>query len=442
MKYLQITILIILTSVFGCKDPELVGLDTINDTVGLGLQQVDTFTIAGSYFLVDSLETSNLTSYLMGGMNDPVLGKVSSKLYTQFHLGSSNVVFPNDAVIDSVIIYLKYAGSYGKTDRFSGYQTVNVYELEEDIEESKTYTQESIHSNGNAVGSIGFQPDLYNGSTLVYGIDTLELAPYLRIPIDNDYGQDILNAGSTVLDSNNHFIERFKGLIFEPQVDDLSEGSGAMLYFDMPNPETRMRLYFHESGSGETGLYELFVGTGAATHTSFHHEYPQSILSDTANESVGEQNLLVQSVGGIGSKIRFPGLNSLTKDAAGNDVSIAINKAELIFPIEAESFSEFSPPLRLGLEFIPIDTLDTQVPLIDEIFEDPSHFGGGLNASTLEYTFNVARQLQWFINRDVEFPEILVYTENQEQTGYRAILNGTKHPLRPIKLRVTFTRIE
>ena len=452
MKYLQITTLIILTSVFGCKDPELVGLDTINDTVGLGLEQVDTFTIAGSYFLVDSLVTSNLTSYLMGGMNDPILGKVSSKLYTQFHLGSSNVVFPDDAVIDSVIVYLKYAGSYGKTDRFSGYQTVNVYKLDEDIREDETYTQESTHAeDGGPIASVGFQPDLYNGTTISYligtagndtiEIDTLELAPYLRIPIDNDYGQTILDAEANVLDSNVHFIERFKGLIFEPQVDELAEGSGAILYFDMANPETRMRLYYHEDESGETGLYDLFVGTGAATHTSFHHEYPQTILADTANELAGEQSILVQSVGGIGSKISFPGLSNLTKDAAGNDVSIAINKAELIFPIEAETFSEFSPPLRLDLEFIPVDTLDP-IPLIDDIFEDPNHFGGELNTSTLEYTFNVARQLQWFINRDVEFPEFLVYTENQEQTGYRAILNGTKHPLRPIKLRVTFTRID
>ena len=443
MKYSQIISLIILASVFGCKDPELVGLDTIADTDGLALEQVDTFTVVGSYFLIDTIETSNLTSYLLGGMNDPVFGKVSSTLYTQFKLGGSNVTFPSDAVIDSVVVYLKYSGAYGETDRFNGHQTINVFKLGGDIMEDSVYTQSSTHDLGSQIGVVSFQPDLYNGTTITYGTDTLELAPHLRIPLDNSYGQEILDAGSSILDSNVHFLEVFKGLVFEPQTSGLAEGSGAMLYFDTPNPETRMRLYYHESGSLEEDVFDLFVGTLAATHTSFHHDYSQAFLDDTSNTVAGEQNLFVQAVGGVGSRISFPTLiNLLEKDDAENHIHrIAINKAELIFPIEAETFSDLSPPLRLHLEFQPVDTLDIQVPPIDS-FEGADYYGGSFNSTELEYKFNIARQLQWFLNREIEFPELRVYIEDQKSTGYRGILNGTKHPLRPIKLRVTFTRIE
>jgi hypothetical protein len=216
-----------------------------------------------------------------------------------------------------------------------------------------------------------------------------------------------------------------------------------MLYFDTPNPETRMRLYYHESGSLEEDVFDLFVGTLAATHTSFHHEYSQAFLDDTSNTVAGEQNLFVQAVGGVGSRISFPTLiNLLEKDDAENLIHrIAINKAELIFPIEAETFSNLSPPLRLRLEFQPVDTLDIQVPPIDS-FEGADYYGGSFNSTELEYKFNIARQLQWFLNREIEFPELRVYVEDQKSTGYRGVLNGTEHPLRPIKLRVTFTRIE
>ncbi|MFT4524933.1 MAG: hypothetical protein ACI85F_001085 [Bacteroidia bacterium] len=440
MRYLQITILVIITSVFGCKDPELVGLDTIADADGLNLEQVDTFTVVGSYFLTDTNKTSNLNSYLLGGMNDPVLGKVSSKLYAQFHIGGSNVTFPPDAIVDSVVVYLKYAGSYGSTNRFSGFQTINVHRLDEDIYEDSIYTQNSSHDLGALVGSVGFRPDLYDGTTLIFGTDTLELAPHLRIPLDNSFGQEILT--SNALASDSLFVTVFKGLAFVPETDALPEGHGAMLYCNTPNPETRLRIYYHESGSLEQDVFNLYVGTLGAAHTSFHHEYPQGILDDTSNTTVGEQNLYIQAAGGIGTRINFPGLINLLKDDAGNRVNIAINKAELIFPIEAETFSDLSPPLRLDLRIQPIDTLEVQIPTIDGFAEDVNYFGGAFDSDALEYKFNIARQLQWFLNQEIEFPELRVYVEDQKSTGYRGILNGTKHPLRPIKLRVTFTRIE
>ena len=84
---------------------------------------VDTFSVVGFSQLEDSLQTSNLNSgnWLLGSFNDPVFGISASTMYTQFRLPSSNVDFGDGATIDSVVMYLSYAGAYGSWDRFKGF---------------------------------------------------------------------------------------------------------------------------------------------------------------------------------------------------------------------------------------------------------------------------------------------------------------------------------
>jgi hypothetical protein len=443
VKYLQIIVIILLTSNIGCEDPELVGLETLPDTEGLNLQMVDTFTINGSYHVVDDLITANITShtYLLGGMNDPVFGKVSSNLYTQFGLGSSNIEV-GDPIVDSVVVYLKYVGSYGSLDRLRGYQYMKVFELNNDLDPDFLYRQDTTHEKGTERASFGYwrgeEATIYapKGNSLVG--DTLSLQPHLRIKLDNQFGDKILSADFT---DNETFTSAIKGLVFEPQVDQLPESNGAIYYYDVDDGETRMRVYFHNdiSGGTEYKILDLFIGKQAGTHTTFYHDYPESLLQDTANTTFGEQTLYVQAMGGLFSKLSFPGLQNLKKDMSGKDINVAINKAELILPIEGDNFSDFAPPIRLYPTFMLNST--TESPLIDE-FDEGIILDGVFNHSTLDYRFNIARQIQWFLNNDVKNPELFVYNHANSVTGYRGLLNGTKHPLRPIKLRVTFTRIE
>ena len=425
----------------GCKDPEMVGLNTIPNTQGFGVQTTDTFTIEGAHYLVDSLITSNLsTAYLLGGMNDPVFGKVSSTLYTQFHLESSNVNFGTDPTIDSVVVYLNYHGGYGSLDKLKGYQEIEVFELDEILDGSETYYQETSHSATTLRGSVGFSPDLVTGLTVPSPADTLEFGPTLRIPIDPDYGQTILNAGTDALASNDEFVKVIKGLVFKPKVDILLPSEGSILYFDMDDSQTRMRLYYKQSG--ENKVFDLFVHPTAATYTAFDHEFPQELLDDTGNTVAGEEFLYVQAVGGVRSELRFPTFRNLALDDEGNERSISINKAELVIPIEGENYADFDPPIILDLTFDVFNNDSIHSEVVDDFAEGVEHFGGVIDVEGPEYRFNVSRQMQWFLNNPDNEVAFRLYTLGQAVTGYRGVLNGTKHPVRPIKLEVTFTETE
>jgi hypothetical protein len=307
-----------------------------------------------------------------------------------------------------------------------------------------------------------FSPDMINGinvtspadtlsvagETVIYQGSELNLGPALRIPIDTSFGGRVLRSDASVLVDNEAFTTEFKGMAFMPRLDRLSAGQGALLYIDMLDPQTRIRLYYSRDSVSADGattyelkeVFDLFCGSSAATHTSFYHEYPESILADTANQEVGKQHLIVQAAGGISSKLRFPTLADLKVDEGGQTREVSVVRAELVLPIEGESFSDFAPPIQLDMNFIPPDTT-VQANLIDEAYEG-DNYGGFFNSSDLEYRFNISRQVQWFLNQGVEDPELLLSIYGQGVTGYRGILNGTDHPLRPIKLEVTFTEVE
>ena len=169
-----------------CKDPELIGLEVLPEGEGYPVAWVDTFTVTVSTIAEDSIITSGLTSYLIGEMNDPDFGISKSELFTQFRLPSTNVSFPNAPQIDSIVLNLAYAGSYGTVNKLSGFQRLGVYRLEDDINDTITYYSNVTHNyNAEPLAQIGFRPDLI--SNVVTNDDTIP--PSLRIRLDPAFGQ-------------------------------------------------------------------------------------------------------------------------------------------------------------------------------------------------------------------------------------------------------------
>jgi hypothetical protein len=305
-----------------CKDPELIGLEVLPEGEGYPVAWVDTFTVTVSTIAEDSIITSGLTSYLIGEMNDPDFGISKSELFTQFRLPSTNVSFPNAPQIDSIVLNLAYAGSYGTVNKLSGFQRLGVYRLEDDINDTITYYSNVTHNyNTEPLAQIGFRPDLI--SNVVTNDDTIP--PSLRIRLDPAFGQEILNSTSTTLADNAAFVAAFKGLAIIPENNGLAPGQGAILYFNMVSSVTRVELYYTD-----TAPKSLFlpVDVSSATHTHFTHEYPSSITSILGNEEAGKNQLYMQAMAGLKVKVEIPHLNNLR-----NLGTVAINRAELVIPL-------------------------------------------------------------------------------------------------------------
>jgi hypothetical protein len=415
-----------------CQDPELIGIEVLPEDEGFPVAWVDTFTVLVSTVTDDSVMTSGLTSYLFGEMNDPEFGPTRSELFTQFRLPSTNVSFPNSPQIDSIVLNLAYAGSYGSVDKFNGYQHLGVYRILDDLSDDSTYYSNVNRTIGTeALAQIGFRPDLI--SSVVAGDDTL--APSLRIRLDPAFGQEILNTSSITLADNDAFVSAFKGLAIVPENPGLAPGQGAILYFNMVSSITRVELYYTDTAPQR---FILPINALSPTHTRFSHQHPVAITSILGNTEAGKEKLYIQSMAGLKLKVEIPHLLKLKELG-----TVAINRAEIVVPLADSDISTYGPPL--ALKATGIDSANSSVFLIDE-FEIAGHYGGEYRPTYKDYVFNVARHIQDVINNAATEPDRGMYILNAGNSvnARRGIFNGPGHPdsERQLKLRLTYTIIQ
>lgn len=410
-----------------CKEPEGIGLDVLPDGEELSIAWVDSFAIEASTVLDDSVITSNLNNtYLIGDFGDPVFGRVRSELYTQFLLPSSNVDFGDQPQIDSIVLSLAYSGSYGYTDKLKGTMTFGVAELQEPIEDDSTYYSNVQRvCDPNLLGVRTFRPELL--SNIVAGTDTLP--PSLRIRLNDQFGQRILNSQNTA--SNASFLNEFNGICVAPQQATMPSGFGSILYFNMVSSFSRLELHYHNTE--DTVQLNLAINEDAATHTRFEHEFSQQVLDAVSGDTqTGAQQLYIRSMAGLKTKLDFPHLRQLNELGA-----VAISKAELVVPLDDSFVPEHGVPN--SLQATAIDSGGSSDFLID-FFEGTDYYGGGYRSVEKEYVFNIARHVQSVLDNPEE-PDYGLYILNSGNAvnARRGVFNGPQHPTKPMKLRMTYT---
>jgi len=420
-----------------CKEPDGIGLDVLPEGEEIAIAWIDTFTIEARTILYDSVQTSGLLSgtYLIGDFGDPIFGRVQSELFMQFKLPSTTTEFDNDAEIDSIILNLAYVGSYGSTDKLKGTMTFGVFEVLEDLYptgsgDSVYYSNASHAVSATPLAVHQFRPDLF--ADIISGIDTIR--PSLRIPLDNSLGTRILRSDS--LASNDVFLNEFKGLNIKPMDASMPSGFGSILYFNVASSFSWVKMYYHTSTADS--LFVNFLTTNSdGVHTAFRHEYgPTAIEPAIADSTVtGAERLYIQSMAGVRMKVEFPNVRDLSNLGA-----VAINKAELVVPLDIDVVTEFGVPPSLQLTVI--DSSGNPIFPVD-FFEGLDYYGGVYDSDKKQYVFNIARHLQSLLNSPEKVDYGLYITNSGNAVNARrGVFNGPQHPDRPMKLRMTYTIIE
>lgn len=411
-----------------CKDPEDIGLDVLPAGEQMPIAWIDTFTIEARTVYYDSVPTSTGTYFLIGDFGDPIFGPVRSNFYTKFEPQQSDYNF-GSSYADSVFLNLTYAGYYGNADKLKGIMTFGVYEVTDDLvsTDDTTYYSNSNPTLGDQIGEITFRPDLY--SDVVTGEDTL--SPGLRIPLHTSFGQRILDESNT--SSSEAFWETFKGLAVKPMAPSMP-GFGSILYFDMDNADSRLELFYHNATDSALVVFDIAKPNGL--HTRFEHDYSSEILSAIADSTVaGATKLYTQSMAGLRMKLLFPHIRELNSLGV-----VAINKAELVVPVDVDVASDYDLPSSLSVNGIKEG--DTATFLID-YFEGTEYYGGTLDEDNNEYVFNIARYVQGLLNSPTETDYgLFIANFGNAVNARRGVYNGPQHPDRPMKLRITYTIIE
>ena len=120
---------------------------------------------------------------------------------------------------------------------------------------------------------------------------------------------------------------------------------------------------------------------------------------------------------------------------------VAINKAELILPVDPSSISGndsvYSPSAKL------VATLadSAKGPLVmPDYFEGSTYFGGDYDATNKVYKFNIARYVQQVLNGTRVNQGLYIITNARPTTANRVqLLGGNKALTSRMRLKITYT---
>lgn len=415
--------LMILVGIFSCDNSEKLGLEVTPPGERFAYHIDSGAQVWMQTLRQDSLTTEKRSAVLLGAINDPVFGQHQSSFLTQLRLSSNDVDFGQNIQVDSAVLILKYHGYYGDTTH---QQKVRVFEMKDDLIFDSTYYS-------NLDRSTFFDPALVVAEKSYFptpGADSLSIA------IDHSIAQKILEADTSNLKDNTAFLNYFKGLYLQSES---VNAAGSLSYFNLAGGKSKMVLYY--SNSEEDSLsYELVINENCTWVNLFDHNYTNSEVAPYINDSIETHNLVyIQAMSGLRAGIRIDFSDSILAMA---DLGIAINKAELVFPIAPEYVSDYrQKPLTLAVFGAALDGTNE---FIDDIFLGESYYDGSYHPDKDSYVFNIARHIQNILNPDLGKRKenrglFLVINDSRVSANSLVLKNGNQEE--GVKLIITYTLI-
>lgn len=411
-----------------CQRPEQdLGLDLQPEGDLLNVLHADTFTIRAFTYVEDSLRSDELSQSLAGNTVDNETGQIQASFFAQLRLNTPSVDFGTNPVCDSVILALKYTGQIWGPQVPQEFQ---VYELAEALDPQDTYfTNQSFEATGEnlVMPGIGELPINLTKNPIV-GNDTV--SPQLRIPLDTEFGERLINAGSSVYASNNEWLTYFKGIhVFS------ATPNAAVINFDLVDVESRMRLHYHNDT--DTLFFDFVINSNSARSNRYSHAYGGLLAGLTKDNPIeGQQRTWVQGGARLKTRIELPHLMELNKQPER-----VINKAELVLPVT-------NPPNtrtpNVPLLFVLTETAEGNAVGLPGQLSTTIDIGGNYEPFANRYRFNITRWMQEYLNGNMAVNFLNIVSSNGGITVGRIGLNGPEasqdDPEQNMRLIITYTQ--
>ena len=371
-----------------CTDQNNLGLEVQPESDIITFNVTENFTWQEGFTISeDSLPSDETLSLLLGQINDPIFGENNAEFITQILLSANNNIIGENPEVDSVILSYSYSGYYGELEDFS---SVNVQEIDFDIFKDSVYYSNSFN--------------LENTNSLVntFAIKKENESPFLKISLNNTFGQKILDFGETTLQDNDVFLQNFRGLHVT------ANSQNTILYLNPSGLNTKLVIYYHNSSQDSLEL-EFQLDNNTARVNLFNDKSDFSILNDQSYK-------YIQSMAGYKLLVNINGLDSIKKVLSGK----SINKATMTFSIADDSQIDY--PAHEKLLLVRLDDEDRNIFLTDYIIEGESYFGGTLQNG--EYNFNITRYLYQLINNNSYTNKLYLLPTGSTVNANRSILNN------------------
>ncbi|MFK7755540.1 MAG: DUF4270 family protein [Flavobacteriales bacterium] len=367
------------------KDEQTIGLDAQPDSDFLTVNQ-KTVALSAELLRTDSIRTNLLAESFIGHYRDPEFGETNTIFYAQLELPGSNLDLgnPDSLEVDSVILTLKTTGQIHGNPFLAD---VSVFELSESLFRDTTYFSDDVVQTF----SNDLKRDDVNLVRLTNGTDLMRsdsLYSAIRIPLDNEIGENWLNQFSTpILENDSSFQNYFKGIAL------VTNTAGAVLGIDANSSLSAVNIYYRDNGVIIDTLETAFQIDNGSTYFNFiEHNYSMASFS-VPNDS-SNQEIHLQGMGGVRAKLD---LSQLETEIVGTPGTV-LAKAEIIMPIRNLNSTVYPPPFNLFLTTGEIaDSLSIVLDQLATI-----NIGGTLDISEEEYVFNCTQHIQRILQDELE----------------------------------------
>ncbi|MBK9338904.1 MAG: DUF4270 family protein [Lewinellaceae bacterium] len=455
MKYTavsySIALLIACTGLFwgySCTKPSPFGAELLDDELA-EYAFTDTLSLQCTILPEDSLVTSDRSStvaYMFcGQLNDPVFGRSQSEIFSLIRLRDLSPNFKN-ANVDSIVLYLRYApsGFYGDTLQA---QTLRVHRVADNAQlrwDADYYSNQSLPV-GDLLGEVtGFLP---KPTTSIPLFDTITQGPYLRVPLANAFGQELLDLDSLSLTSDTTFWSKLRGIRISAES---AGNTGAIMAFDLNNSTfSQVRLFYkYDSDTVATSRTFDFFFVGGNKFAHFTHDYSGAPVAPYIGQPADDL-IFAQGMAGLRIKVEIPYAHLLD--------NIAVNKAEL--EITAAALPGSNPNLRPADQLVFTEIVgDTIVTLTSDVLSSLgstltggfSRFGGFPtkevdNGTTVDrYRMTLTRRFQDMVDNtsgNIKDQTLYINVYPQSRSATRAAFYGPKSTTFPIKLALKYTKV-
>lgn len=423
-----------------CTKPVLIGSELLDDEKS-DLAFSDSFDLTFYTEPTDSVLVHSdnvslqLSTYLLGQIEEPIFGKYSAEIYAQPVLAIHATPLIG-ATLDSVVLQLRYdtLGLYGA---YNEPVTVEVYRMIENPDFTREYfSNETFLTDPEPLGSLTFVPNPTDSIT----VNSKRHPASIRIPLSISKLNDLVLQDSIVYMNFDTFLNFFNGLHIK-----MTGATNTMLGFKLISSSSGMYVYFDQSKE-----FQFIFNPGSVTAVHMEHDYSGSLVEASLTQDPETDYWFVQGMSGVTSKMRIGGLEAL-----GDAI---INQAELevycTFP--DGDMPEYYPPIRYLVTQEKSDSSITTsldvlaaISRVNGILSSESYknlYGGVLEKvsdgppAVYKYTMKVTSQVRDIQKGDSE--NFIYFNPFQKaNVPNRSVMYGPGHPQYAPRLLIYYTSL-
>jgi hypothetical protein len=387
-KIFSLSLLVGLIAV-SCTDPNTIGLEVQPTSDNILISSANFEGLTSTTESEDSLRTDEALNLILGMItDDPIFTYNDAGFYTQILLTENNTELGDNPTVDSVVMSYTYSGYYGDLADFT---SIDVLVLQDNIYKDSVYYSTSYPIPTPAGMS-------YIES---FSVSNDTEKPLLKVKLNNDFGDLILDLENEGLKDNEVFLENFKGISV------VASAQNTMLYLNPDGSNSYLKIYYHNEDSDSLSL-DFELGGDAARVNLFNEKNNNAIIED-------DSNIHLQSMAGYKAKITLGDLD-IIKDTLESKV---INKVTIDFDVESASKSEYEAHEKLVL--VRVDNEGNNVFLTDFTLEGETHFGGKLDGDI--YSFNITRYFYQLLNNSSYTNDLYLMPAGAAINANRTILS-------------------